>query len=141
MNDDFVDSNVFLYEFDIANHRKREIAVELIGSLIDENRGCISFQVVQEVLNGMTRGFRRTATSSDAKQFLSDVLVPLWIVMPEQRLYERAVDVRERYAYSFYDSLIIASALEAGCTRLFSEDMQDGQRIERLTIVNPFATA
>jgi predicted nucleic acid-binding protein len=59
--------------------------------------------------------------------------------MPSTALYIRAVEVRTRYRYSFYDSLIIAAALEAGCTRLYSEDLQHGQRIERLTIVNPFA--
>lgn len=46
--------------------------------------------------------------------------------------------IQSRYLYSFYDSLIIAAALEAGCGNLYSEDLQDRQRIEQLTIVNPF---
>ena len=50
----------------------------------------------------------------------------------------RALDLRERYDFSFYDSLIVAAALEAGCTRLYSEDMQHGQQIRHLTIYNPF---
>ena len=63
---------------------------------------------------------------------------PLWSVMPSTRLYRHALDVRERYRFSFYDSLIVAAALEAGCTRLLSEDLQDGQVIEGLRIENPF---
>ena len=46
-----------------------------------------------------------------------------------------------QHGFSFYDSLIVASALEAGCVRLYSEDMQHGQRVEQLTIVNPFAAS
>ncbi len=50
-----------------------------------------------------------------------------------------AQDVRERYGFSWYDSLIVASALEASCSQLFSEDMQHGQVIsDRVAIVNPF---
>ena len=49
-----------------------------------------------------------------------------------------AVSLQGRYGYSFYDSLIIAAALEVGCTRLYSEDLQHDQRIHGLTIVNPF---
>jgi predicted nucleic acid-binding protein len=58
--------------------------------------------------------------------------------MPSDRLYSSAIEIQTRYRYSFYDALIIAAALEAGCTRLLSEDMQHGQRIEGMTIENPF---
>ena len=58
--------------------------------------------------------------------------------MPSERLYSRALRLQSRYRYRFYDSLIVAAALEAGCTRLLSEDLQTGHRIEALTIVNPF---
>ncbi len=51
-----------------------------------------------------------------------------------------ALDIRERYGFSWYDSLIVATAMEAGCDTLYSEDMQNSQEIEgRLRIVNPFA--
>jgi predicted nucleic acid-binding protein len=52
-----------------------------------------------------------------------------------------ALDIRERYGFSWYDSLIVAAALESNCDLLYSEDMQHGQIIEgRLSIVNPFLT-
>ena len=75
---------------------------------------------------------------SDARAYLDHVLTPLLHVTASAQLYHRGLDIQDRYHYSFYDSLIIAAALEAGCARLLSEDMQDGQRIDSLTIVNPF---
>jgi predicted nucleic acid-binding protein len=54
------------------------------------------------------------------------------------KTHEKAVGIAERYGYGIYDSLIVASALEAKCTVLYSEDMQDGQVIDRLTISSPF---
>jgi predicted nucleic acid-binding protein len=135
---DFLDSNVFIYLVDPNNAAKRRIAEDLIFAAVASGSATISFQVVQETLNVMTRGLRTVVTVDDARRFLAEVLVPLWRVMPTRALYERALDVHGRYGYSFYDSLIIAAALQAGCARLYSEDLQHGQRIEGLTIENPF---
>jgi predicted nucleic acid-binding protein len=132
---DFLDANVILYSFSFEL-REREIAESRVQDALDGN-GTISFQVVQEVLNVLIR--RGWADGPERVRILQDVLVPLWSVMPSQELYELALSTQSRYRYSFYDSLIIAAALEAGCSRLYSEDMQDGQRIEGLTITNPFA--
>jgi predicted nucleic acid-binding protein len=98
----------------------------------------ISFQVVQETLNVVTRKLPTPMTAEDAGRFLEQVLAPLWRGSPSLALYRRALDLQARYRYSFYDSLIVAAALDAGCSRLYSEDLHDGQRIEGLTIENPF---
>jgi len=132
---DFLDANVILYSFSLEP-REREIAEIRVQDALDGN-GTISFQVVQEVLNVLIR--RNWADGRERLTLLQDVLVPLWTVMPSQELYELALTTQSRYRYSFYDSLIIAAALEAGCSRLYSEDLQHGQRIEGLTITNPFA--
>jgi predicted nucleic acid-binding protein len=86
----------------------------------------------------LTRKLSTVVTAMDARRFLDEVLVPLWKIMPSQALHERGLDIQARYQYSFYDALIIAAALSAGCTRLLSEDLQHGQRIEGLRIENPF---
>ena len=75
----------------------------------------------------------------DRDRFFSTVLLPLWKVMPGESLYRRGLAVKERFGYSFYDSLIIAAAVAAGCRQLYSEDLQDQQRIDGLVIVNPFS--
>jgi predicted nucleic acid-binding protein len=137
MSGSFLDSNVIVYMFD-NDARKSAIAEEVVRQALSGD-GCISFQVVQEVLNTLTGKTRPVASEQDANQVLTDFLLPMWRVMPSQRLYERALSLKSRYGYDFYDTLIIAAALEASCTRLLSEDLHDGQRIEGLTIRNPFA--
>lgn len=137
MNGDFLDSSVILYVFDV-DERKQEIA----KSIVDDALGggvSISFQVVQEVLNVLIRKGATPASDTQARNVLETLLLPLWHVMPTRELYTDALRIQARYRYSFYDSLIIAAALQAGCARLLSEDLQHGQRIEGLTIVNPFA--
>jgi len=136
MSGDFLDSNVILYGFD-EDEQKRERAWQIINEAL-RGDACISFQVVQEVLNRLTRRSPSPVTFEDLRPTFEDVLIPLWRVNPSQTLYRHALTTHLRYGYGFYDSLIIAAALEASCTRLLSEDLQHGQRIDGLTIENPF---
>jgi predicted nucleic acid-binding protein len=140
MSADFLDSNVLVYLLDEGEAAKRATADRLVRAGLETGEAHISFQVIQETLNVITRKLQTPVTPEDARRFLDEVLVPMWRVMPTQKLYEHALDIQARYRYSFYESLIIAAALGAGCTRLYSEDLQHGQRIEGLTIENPFAT-
>jgi predicted nucleic acid-binding protein len=136
MRADFIDSNVFVYLFDGTDERKRTIARDIVRDAIALGSGVISHQVVQETLNVLTRSIG--ATPHEARRFLDTVLTPLWSIAPSPALYADALDIRERYRFSFYDSLIVAAATSAGCTRLLSEDLQPGQTIGTLTITNPF---
>ena len=77
-------------------------------------------------------------TLDAARSYLDTVLVPLLQVPAIAALYHRALDVQARWRFGFYDSLIVAAALAAGCRRLLTEDLQHGQQIETLTIHNPF---
>jgi predicted nucleic acid-binding protein len=138
MSAEFIDSNVFVYLFDETDDHKRDTAERIVGSALQTHNASISFQVVQETLNVVTRKLPTPMTAEGAKRFMERVLAPLWRVSPSSALYHRALDVQARYRYGFYDSLIVAAALDAGCNRLYSEDLQDGQRIEGLTIENPF---
>jgi predicted nucleic acid-binding protein len=140
MSADFIDSNVFVYLFDEVDHRKRKAAESLVSRGLESGQACISFQVVQETLNVITRKLVTPVTPDDARRFLDRILAPLWRVMPSPALYHRGIDLQARHRYGFYDALIIAAALDAGCTRLYSEDLQHGHRIEKLTIENPFRT-
>ena len=120
----FFDSNVLLYLFDAVNHRKRKIADRLVDEAIVDRSAVISYQVAQEVLNVLAKRIDPRMSVADASRFLADTLEPLWGVQPSARLLRSALSVRERYGFSFYDSLIVAAALSAGCTRLLSEDLQ-----------------
>ncbi len=139
MSGDFLDSNVFVYLFDETDERKRGMAARIVESGLQDNSASISYQVVQETLNVLTGPKLATPmTTGGAKSFVEQVMIPMWRVSPSLALYYRAIDLQDRYRYGFYDSLIIAAALDAGCTRLYTEDLQDGQQIEGLTIENPF---
>ena len=132
----FLDTNVLVYSVDEGVPEKRQRARELVAQSLTNGRGCISYQVVQETVNVLTGNF---GTPLDrVRRLLDEVLIPLWQINPTGSLYQSALSLQSRYGFSFYDSLIIAAALEAGCTRLYSEDMQHGQRIQGLTILNPF---
>lgn len=139
MSADFLDSNVFLYLFDDVDARKRATAERLVTDALAQGSAIVSFQVVQETLNVLTR--KLGATPSDARKLLDTVLAPLWRVGPSPELYARALEVRERYGFSFYDALIVAAAQGAGCARLLTEDLQHGQRLGDLTVVDPFRLA
>ena len=134
--DAFIDTNVFVYLFDDTDEDKRRRAEAIVYGALAEGTGCISFQVVQETLNVVVR--KLGATPENAGRLLDDVLIPLWRVDPTVSLYRRGLQVQSRYKLGFYDALIVAGALEAGCKTLYSEDLQHGQRIAELSIVNPF---
>ena len=138
MSDDFFDSNIVLYSLDTANPQKQDIASRLLASAVHNANVSISFQVVQEVLNGITRRVQPRVETHDLQRLMDTFLIPLWAVMPSRTLYERALAIQQRYRYAFYDSLIIAAAIEARCTRLLTEDLQHGQVIDSVRIENPF---
>ena len=136
--DRFIDTNVFVYQVDSRDARKQVIAERIVRQALISGDGCISFQVVQECLNTVTRKAQIPLSLALAQAYLDTVLAPLLAVNASADLYHRALGLQGRWQFSFYDSLIVAAALEAGCTRLLSEDLQHGQRIETLTIENPF---
>lgn len=140
MNDKyFLDSDIIIYSFDNEHPGKKVVAQGLIEQAFSQQNGCISFQVTQESINVLIRHFRDKLSMDDIMLFLKEVLHPLQKVYPSLLLYENAINFHFRWKYSFYDSLIIASALNSDCTILYSEDLQDGQQIEDLKIVNPFS--
>ena len=132
----FLDTRIFVCLFDGATPQKRHRARELVAQSLANGSGCVSYQVVQETVNVLTG---KLGVSPDSiRRLLDDVLVPLWQVNPTLALYHSAISLQSRHGFSSYDSLIGASALEAGCTRLYSEDLQHDQQIQHLTITNPF---
>lgn len=137
MSVDFIDTNVFIYLFDDTDSRKQEAARNLVLDALASGTGTISFQVVQETLNVLTTKLR--ASTDDAQRFFDAVLGPLWSTSPSSHLYKAALELKDRFHYSFFDSLIIAAAQAVGAKRLLSEDLRDGQVIGDMVITNPFA--
>lgn len=134
----FLDTNVFIYTFDRRAPDKQASARSLVERALETGKGVVSSQVVQEFLNVALQKFERPLSADEALRYLREILEPLCAVFPSFALYERAISIQERWRFGFYDSLIVATALESDCEVLYSEDLQDGQEVESLRIVNPF---
>lgn len=135
----FIDTNVFVYHVEDVDRRKQRIAEGLIRDALATGSARISYQVVQEWLNTFLRKAVKPLPDELARDYLDQVLWPLVQAVPSAALYRRALDLCKRWQLGFYDALIVAAALQSNCSRLLSEDLQHGQRIEGLTIENPFA--
>jgi len=136
----FLDTNILIYSFDAAAPEKQKIAQEIITAMLHTQRGIISSQVVQEFLNVAIRKFIRPMASSEAREYLQLVLLPLCQHYPSIAFYNRALLVQEETGYAFYDSLILTAAIEARCQTLLTEDLQNGRVVQGVTIINPFET-
>jgi predicted nucleic acid-binding protein len=134
----FLDTNVFAYSFDTGEPSKVRRARQLILQAISTRKGIISYQVIQEFFNVAMRKFAPRMTAAEAEQYLHSVFRPLLAVQSSQTLFSQALRLEERYHLSWYDSLIVAAAMEGQCSTLFSEDLQHGQRFGDLQIKNPF---
>jgi predicted nucleic acid-binding protein len=135
----FLDTNIFVYSFDPSSPKKAAQAQKLIRNALETGGGIVSYQVVQEFFNVALRRFSKPMNSLDAEQYLSTTLRPLLAVHSSPALYGEALRIGARFKLPWYDSLIVASAIEGRCGVLYSEDFQDGQQIGSLTLSNPFA--
>ena len=127
----FFDTNVILYAF-----RQDDTRSQVAEALLSAG-GALSVQVLNEfvaVARGkLKKSWEEIRRALDVLRVFCPEPVPLTI-----EIHERAVQIAERYGYSIFDSLVIAAALHAGASTLYSEDMRDGQTIDGLTIRNPF---
>jgi predicted nucleic acid-binding protein len=134
----FLDTNIFVYSFDANSPKKAAQSTKLIRRAIQTRGGIVSYQVVQEFFNVALRRFAKPMSNADAEQYLTTTFRPLLSVHSSPALYGEALRIGARFRLAWYDSLIVASAIEGQCDVLYSEDLQDGQQIGSLTISNPF---
>ena len=137
---EFLDTNIFVYTFDSAASKCAK-ARAIVSQALEDRRGVISYQVVQEFLNVATRKFAPPMQPSEAQRYLVRVLMPLCEVFPDSSIYSLALSISAEAGIGFYDALIVASATAAGCGRLLTEDLQHGRRIGGVEIQNPFRAA
>jgi predicted nucleic acid-binding protein len=135
----FLDTNIFVYSFDASSPKKAAQAKKLIRSAIETRGGIVSYQVVQEFFNVALRRFAKPMSGTDAEQYLATTFRPLLSVHSSLALYGEALRIGTRFRLAWYDSLIVASAIEGQCDLLYSEDFQNGQQIGSVMISNPFA--
>ena len=133
MPGNFFDTNVLLY-LASADPAKADRAEELVG-----DGGTVSVQVLNEIINVARRKMGMSWT--ELRAFLTTIRALLLAQPLTVDIHDTGLALAERYGMSTWDAMIAASALEADCDMLWSEDMQDGMVLEdRLRIVNPFRT-
>lgn len=133
----FVDTNVLLYGYDDRDPAKQARAREWLTWCWRRNCGRISSQVLNELYNNAITKFRKTVTVHQARTEVRRLR--LW-QPPHLDTYtvDGAWDLQDRYALSYWDALILSSAHQQGCTYLLSEDLQHGQLMDAVKVINPF---
>lgn len=137
MSLEFVDTNVLLYAYDSSAGDRHERARALVGTLGRERRGALSVQVLQEFYVNAV-GKIAVPLSSDAALVRVRRLSRWTIHTPFPNDVISAAQLAERHRLSFWDAMIMHSAAELSCTRLWTEDLNDGQVIGGVAITNPF---
>jgi predicted nucleic acid-binding protein len=134
----FLDTNIFVYSLDTTVPAKARRAARLIHDGLETGNGFVSYQVVQEFFSVAFRRFAHPMSAFAAEEYLNTVFRSLLAVHSSPALFVSALQVYSQHGLSWYDSLIVAAAMEASCSTLYSEDMQHGRRIDDLRIENPF---
>jgi predicted nucleic acid-binding protein len=131
----FLDTNILIYSVDRADPAKQEAALELIARHAKERTGVISTQVLQEFYSAATRKLGIEALQ--ARQHLRDFRV-FDIVQVTPAIIEEGIDCSIHHQLSFWDGLILAAAATAKSRELISEDLSHLQKLQGITIRNPF---
>jgi len=132
----FVDTNILIYAHDADAGLKRNRSIESLRQLWDSGLGRLSVQVLQEFYINVTRRLASPIAVATAREVLNTYSE--WVREPTiPATVLRATQIAEIGQISFWDSLIVASAEQTGATQIYSEDLNAGQTIAGILIVNP----
>ena len=134
----FLDTNILVYSFDQDTPEKAEIAEKLVRRGRTSGLGMISYQVVQEFVSVALRRFAVAMAAEELERYFLRVLFPLLQIHSSPQMFLQALHLQSRSRLSWYDSLIVAAAMQGGCKVLYSEDFQHQQRFGDLVVENPF---
>jgi predicted nucleic acid-binding protein len=133
----FIDTNVLIYAHDRSAGEKHLRARELVRELWRSGEGCLSVQVLQEFYVNVTQKVARPLTSEATAQIIADLSA--WQVhRPGTEDVLDAIRLQDRYQVSFWDAMIIASALQLGCQTIWSEDLNPGHDYDQVKVLSPF---
>lgn len=131
----FLDSNVLVYTDDAGSPAKRKAAIALVSESRRTRSGVVSLQVLQEYFATVTRKLGVDAATARAKV---ELFASFALHATDIDDVLAAIDLHRLHQVSFWDALIIRSALKARCARVYSEDLQHGRRYDGVEVVNPF---
>lgn len=137
MTRSFFDTNVLVYLFDDHDPGKKIRAQEVFGRESEAGRAVLSTQVLQEFYWAVTRKLASPLPAEKAEERVRD-FVRLPLVRVDAPMIMAAIARGRSQNFSFWDALIVEAALRVGAGRLLTEDLQHGQKIEGLSVENPF---
>lgn len=132
----FVDTNVLVYLFDESEPKKKALAAQALEREGDTSELVVSTQVLQELYVSLTWG-RRPLVSQEHARATVQAAGEYTTVQVDTELVLAAIDLGQRASLSFWDALIVAAAVRAGCDRILTEDLNEGQVIEGVRVDNP----
>jgi len=135
----FFDTNVLVYALAVRSGAGVDPRTEMAESKLSLG-GVVGVQVLNEFADVAIRRFKLGWDLVEQYLFIIDALCGRPVPLTAET-HAAAIELSKQYGYRIYDSLILAAAAQAGCTTIYSEDMQHGQTIGKLTIVNPFLGA
>ncbi len=134
---EFVDTNVFVYAFDRSSGAKGEAARALVRGLWESGRGCLSLQVLQELYVTLTRKVAKPLAAEAAARIVEDLAA--WPCHePSRTDLADAIALSRKARISLWDALVLQSARQSGCSVLWSEDLNAGQKLAGVVVRNPF---
>lgn len=134
----FFDTNVLVYAFGPVLTDKSDRATSVLRACSEQSAGYVSSQVVNEFFNVAFRKFRPKMTVNEARLAAHAIFGAFQMVAPSSRMLDLAFDLHQAHSIAWFDSLIVAAAMDARCDVLYTEDLQDGRHFGKLTVVNPF---
>ena len=133
----FVDTNILIYAHDHSAGDKHVRARDLIRTLWQSGEGCLSIQILQEFYVNVTQKVAKPLTSEVAAQIIADLSA--WqVYRPGVEDVLDAIRLQGRYQISFWDAMIVSSAIQLDCQTIWSEDLNPGQVYDTVTVVSPF---
>ncbi len=133
----FIDTNIIIYAYDVTAGEKHKTAGIILADLWNSGLGVISTQVLQEFFVNVVQKIPKPIDKRQAQKIVRDFLKWHVVVNTGDSIIE-AIDICLKYEYSFWDSMIIEAAIKGDAAILISEDLQDGQVVDGVTIKNPF---
>ncbi len=135
----FLDTNLLLYAIDPSDRDKHAVSLKWLAAAHETGHGLsISYQVVQEWFNAVLRKAAVPLVPNEAASIHRKLIEPLWRIQSSRELLDTAIELHSQHSFAWWDSLIVSAAIQGGCSRILSEDLQHGREIRGVTIQNPF---
>jgi predicted nucleic acid-binding protein len=134
---EFLDTNVLVYAHDASAGDKRRLAIDLLDRVAEQHTAALSVQVLQEFYVTVTHKLPAPLPSLEAEAIVAD-LTKLPTHLPSGADVLAAIQLHRKHHLSFWDAMVIRSALRLGCSIVWSEDLASGQAYDGVTVKNPF---